>query len=121
MIDIDQEYEFDSSKEPIFEITTLESNKKIAIYYDGRVEGFGENIRVFNLIPAIDAANVARAKHDLILEMVKASAKIIVDNGGTPDRYLKDVDNCIVYGSEQTEGLNIVRGEFFSHSSVEEK
>ena len=115
-------YEFDISKEPVFQITTLETNKKINIYFDGRVEGFGEKIRIFNLIPSIDAGRTARAKHNLLLEMAKALAEVIANNDdGGVDKFLTGIENKCFYGSEQGEGLNSVSDVFFSSDSVEEK
>jgi len=113
---------FDENKDPIFEITTLETGKHIKIYLDGRVEGFGEEISIFNLIPSVWNGKAVRAKHDILLAASKSLAKIITDDGWKIETFYSDVESKSFNSSgEQDETLYSVKETFFSSASLEEK
>ena len=113
---------FDENLDPIFEIQTLDTGKNIKIYLDGRVDGFGEEIKVFNLIPAVCDSKRARSNHDILLNTAKALAKVITDNGWDLNTFYSDTElKSFASSGEHSDTKYFVKRTFFSSSSSPEK
>ncbi len=113
---------YDETKDPIFTIKTLESNKTYKIYLDGRVEGFGEKVKIFNRIPTVCSSKRVMSNYDILLGTAKAFAKVIKDNGWQIETFYSDTESKSLHSdSEQEEILYKGSAIIFSPSSSEEK
>jgi len=90
---------------PIFKVTCENTNKVYKIYEDGKVEGFGENIRIQNYIPSrmIDQENAL--KHDILLHLTKNLADTISEFGFTPENIYSNYDSTPFRSFGQLQGV----------------
>ena len=113
---------FDETKDPIFTIETLESIKTYKIYLDGRVEGFGEKVKILNRIPTVCTQKTVMSEHDVFLDVAKAIAKVIKNNGWKLKTFYSDTESKSLHSdSEQEETLYKGLTTIFSPSLSEEK
>ena len=113
---------FDETKDPIFTIATLETNKTYKIYLDGRVEGFGEKVKIYNRIPMVCDQKMVMSDYDIFLSVSRALAKVIENFGWQIDTFYSDVKSKSLHSSEE-QGETVYRGSsiIFSSASSDEK
>ena len=113
---------FDETKDPIFTIETLKSGKTYKIYLDGRVEGFGEKVKIFNRVPMVCNQKTNMSDHDIFLSVSKAFAEVIENSGWDIDTFYSDTESKSLYSeSEQEEVLYKGLATIFSPSLSEKK
>jgi len=97
---------FDETKDPIFTIEAIESDKTYKIYLDGRVEGFGEKIKIHNRIPMVCGQKENMNEHDVFLSMSKAFSDVIENFGWQTETFYSNTKSKSLHLSgEQEETL----------------
>jgi len=87
-------------EKPIFTITGNETGKKYKIYLNGDVEGFDEDVSIFNQIPSTMSSDTTLRQEDLINRLFKKLQDLTEEYGyskdyfflSNPERTFKSVD-----------------------------
>ena len=105
-----------SGNKPIFKITGKDSGKVYKIYLNGNVEGFDEDVAIFNQIPSIMGNDAEIRVRQIFVDALTNLGKTMENFGYKPEYFYSVNENTI---SEVSSSHSVLESPNFSIASVQ--